>query len=181
MRHGKIMLAGGVLLTGLMLIQGCSPDHYSFRSARFSKASNDAHEYESTPLLPATVQLKEVHSGTVLWKYDIPAGSKLVVDYDTEGDIELASISGKPATSMKWWVYGTSRGEPTDKGEMALQGMPVIIELSYRPGPELPPGYVPVDAAGVAEAPYVPAEPATTEPQPLVPVNPGKDKTPLGY
>ncbi len=126
-----------------LLVTGCSPDHYAFKSSRYSLISDDRYEFESTPYLPATVKLKETHSGTVLWHYDIPVNSVLVVDLDAEGDIEMSSVSGRPATSMTWMLYGSKRGEPTDKGEMTLQGMPVMLETSYRPGPELPAAYMP--------------------------------------
>ncbi len=143
MKANSLIVTLSLCLFSLLLQSGCSHDHYAFKSARYSLASTDRYEFQSTPYLPTTVKLKETHSGTVLWHYDIPANNVLLVDLDTQGDVELASVSGRPATKMTWKLYGVNRGEPTDKGDMTLQGMPVMLEVSHRPGPELPAAYMP--------------------------------------
>ncbi len=146
-----------LLLLAFLVPAGC--DSYAFNNERSSWASTDKYEFDSTIYRPVTITLQETYSKSTIWKKEIPPGDALVIDLDRKGENELVSISGNPATSVKWWLYGPDRGEPIAKGSKTLSGMPVRLVYNIRPAPEYPANYVPPNQATAA-----PITPPTTQP-----------------
>ena len=121
-RFGAYLLLAGAVLTG---------------------CSQDRHVFISTVNLPTTVTLYDPLADQSVWSKDIPVGQKLVLDLDREGEEELFSVSGHPATMLTWELYDLDSSEPLVEDQMALPGVPIVIKVSYRPSPEYAPGYTP--------------------------------------
>lgn len=99
-------------------------------------ASFDRHKYYSSVDLPRTVRVVDSFTGEPFWEMDIPVHHTLVLDLDRAGEIESLSVSGKPATRLKWSVKGPRVNK---SGSGPLPGTPVYIEQTFRPAPEFPP------------------------------------------
>lgn len=126
-----------------VLFSGCL-HHYALNNARLPMASQDRYEFESTVSRPLTVVLAEIHGDRPIWSMDIPVDHVLVVDLDRYDEIELVSVSGRPAQRMSWYLYGPDRGLPVDQGTLELPGVPVILKVEPRVAPEYPLEYAPM-------------------------------------
>jgi len=124
-----------------------------------SGCANDRRVFNSTPTLPLNYTLVETASGQTIWSIQVPVQHRLVVDFDRVGEIEIAHVSGQPATVMHWRLYSTHPWRLVDSGKIPLQGTAVMQKISYRPGPELPPDFVLPGTEGESEDLFGPATP----------------------
>lgn len=104
--------------------------------------SRDRHEINSTHHLPATLTLIDtVHDQTV-WSMDIPAGQRLVYDFNYDNaQHEALKSPNAPANTMTWWVfpahaqgnYGSyNPAKALDTGVVELPGTPILQRVTYR-------------------------------------------------
>ena len=75
--------------------------------------SADNHAFMSTPSMPITVTVVDVHSDQILWEKDIPVYCRLVLDFDAPREVEGIQISEFPATHMDWWLKRPKDFPPT--------------------------------------------------------------------
>ncbi|MEX0775984.1 MAG: hypothetical protein WD042_09760 [Phycisphaeraceae bacterium] len=138
-------LSMGLMLgAALLALGGCSQEQYALQSVRHSWASTDRYEFKSTVSRPLNLTLIENFTQEVLWSKELPVGQTLILNLDRQGEHELVTVRGEPATSLNWYVYNTLDADmPIEKGRRELVGTPVRLEVSYRPSPEYPPGYMP--------------------------------------
>ena len=101
--------------------------------------SKDKHVFRSTVFRPTTVSIRDLISKEVIWSNDIPVYHKLVVDFDRESDNLPFRIGSGPAQTMKWELIDQLTKSTVDEGLVDLSGLPIMIEPTYRPGPEVPP------------------------------------------
>ncbi|MCC7145220.1 MAG: hypothetical protein IT443_02105 [Phycisphaeraceae bacterium] len=126
-------------------------------------ASLDRHAYYSSVDQPKTIAVRDPYTNHVFWTMDVPVNHKLKLNFDRKGEIELAKVSGKPATSMTWSLSGPTKH---GSGSVKLYGTPVIIDVSLRPAPEYPPNFpgpqVPSDRSTAAAVNTTPAPVSTS-------------------
>ncbi len=118
--------------------------------------SIDRRVFHSSPDLPLNYTLLDVSSGQTIWSMEVPVLHKLVVDLDRDDEVEIARVSGRPATSMRWYLYSVRPSRKIDEGKIKLQGMPIVQNISYRPGPELPADYIAPGMEDVGEGLFAP-------------------------
>ncbi len=147
-RIGLTLLA----LTLTLTLVGCG-DAYRTNTVRHSLASTDRYEYASTPNLPTNIKLVDAYSGDVFWEREIPVGQTLIINLDRKGEMELLSVSGRPATKVTWKIYGPDLNKPLEKGQKELPGIPVMLKVGYRPAPEYPADYSPSKPVAKRKAP----------------------------
>ncbi len=151
-----------------------------------SSTSRDVHTFESTDLAPKTVSVIATDTGESLWTMDVPAGQKLVIDLNQDGErAEMGFPRHGYASEFTYRVYplesgatfGQRYGEALEEDTIELDGpRPVMIHMAMRapeprapgrsssdveplPAPAPPSG----DAEGDADAD---AQTMTDEPQP---------------
>lgn len=132
-------------------------------AATLMGCSMDRHVYRSTVDLPTTISIEDPYNNQSLWQMDIPVGLDLTIDFDREGELEVASVSGLPATSMQWKLID-QRNKGIDHGAIALPGTPVVIRVTYRPAPEYPQAYTGPRAKDVEVAQQPAPQPMMVEP-----------------
>ena len=120
--------------------------------------SIDRRVFPSSPDLPLNYSLVDTSSGQTIWSMEVPVLHKLVVDLDRDDEVEIARISGRPATSMRWYLYSVRPVRKIDEGRINLQGMPIVQNISYRPAPELPPDYIAPGMEDVGEGLFAPGQ-----------------------
>lgn len=148
MQYRNAALAAAVFVPALALT-GCSQDRQTFSSTVFR---------------PLTISVRDQVSKQIVWDYDIPVHHRLVVDFARPGDAPPFKLGRGPADRMTWKLIDDTSGKAVEKGVAALTGLPVILEASVRPGPELPPSHVDRPPAGWEGVPVMGA------PDPLAPV-----------
>lgn len=116
-------LAAAVLLTSV----GCA--------GLGMNASRDRFDYESHPLMPATVTILDTRTGEAVWSMDVPVGQKLAIRfYD---DREADDASGTLPALMRWQVVDLDDSADSLKNEVAV---PLVtsrkINYELREGPE---------------------------------------------
>jgi len=104
--------------------------------------SRDRHEINSTQHLPATVLVIDTVNDTTIWSMDVPAGQRLVWDFDSASNPhEALRRSTAPATSMRWWLFPSGvyanygnypKGKAVDSGSVDLPGTLVRTEVVFR-------------------------------------------------
>jgi len=104
--------------------------------------SRDRHEINSTQHLPATVLVIDSVNDQTLWSMDVPAGNRLVWDFDQANNAhEALRRSTAPATTMEWWLFPSTvyanygnypKGKAIDSGSVDLPGTPIRTEIVYR-------------------------------------------------
>ncbi len=104
-------------------------------------ASQDIHIYESTVDKPITVAVVDPIRDVTLWEMDVPVAHKLKLDLDRQPEFEPVYADMRPARSLSWRVYHENGGNPIESDRMDLPGIPVLLRISYRPAPEMPPGF----------------------------------------
>ncbi len=106
--------------------------------------SEDRHLFYSSVERPTNIALVDPLSDTPVWIKQVPVGQTLELDFDRGDENELQQVQNKPPTHLTWKLYGHSlKDDPLDEETLALPGTPLIIKVSYRPGPEYPPGSSP--------------------------------------
>ena len=118
-------------------------------AAAFTGCSADRSSFSSTTTRPTTVSVLDIVSDEVLWKYDVPVGYKLIVDFDySEQTGEIFQYNEAPADSMTWQLKRLGNTSlvagyhPTvvpleQKTTVQLSGNPVLMQVAYRESPEL--------------------------------------------
>ena len=140
--------------------------------------SIDRHVFESTVWQPTTLRIETPVEHDLLWEKRIPVGYKLAVDFSSKAhlrndeldvsvpvEIEPLKVNMQPATKMVWRMYPV-RETPfnaVEKGEVILPGVPIVMKIEYRDGPEYPSDYSPT-AAAAPTAPPATYEQAATQP-----------------
>jgi len=105
--------------------------------------SADRQVFNSTISRPASVEVIDTVAKEALWSMDIPAGHRLVVEFNhREVDYRGFEAAATPATSMNWWLWpleqrkfmtaGYYSGTPTDEGLVELSGNPVMVNYTFR-------------------------------------------------
>ncbi|MAE67550.1 MAG: hypothetical protein CMJ18_25105 [Phycisphaeraceae bacterium] len=114
--------------------------------------SADKHVVRSTVFKPASVAIRDLVSKEIIWSYDVPVQHKLHLNFNRSGEYVPITYADRPAEVMIWSLYDEISGRKVAKGVERMPGVPIIMERSYRKGPELPPVYesTPVDA-GIGE------------------------------
>lgn len=147
--------------------------------ATLGGCSIDRHVFESTVWQPTTLRIETPVEHDLLWEKQIPVGYKLAVDFSSKAhlrndelgvsvpvEVEPLKVNMQPATKMVWRMYPV-RETPfnaVEKGEVILPGIPIVMKIEYRDGPEYPSTYSPTAAAPTTTpATY---EEAATEPEP---------------
>lgn len=117
-------LAAAMLLTSV----GC----YSIGGM---PASRDKFQYESHPLMPATVTILDTRTGEAVWSMDVPVGQKLAIRFYDSREADDATPT-LPAL-MRWQVVDIGDGAGSMKNEVAVP-MATSRKISYelREGPE---------------------------------------------
>lgn len=117
-------LAAAVLLTST----GC----YSIGGV---PASRDKFQYESHPLMPATVTIVDTRTGEAVWSMDVPVGQKLAIRFYDGREADDATPT-LPAL-MRWQVVDIGDGAGSLKNEVAVP-MATARKVNYelREGPE---------------------------------------------
>jgi hypothetical protein len=109
-------------------------------------AAKDRHVFVSTVNQPTTIVLVDTYTSEAVWEMDIPVNHKLSLDFD--GTTAGQSSDG---VSPRWVIWELYRADdlPTDTGKarkgtliqndrVDLTGMKILMQTSYRPGPEIP-------------------------------------------
>ncbi len=104
--------------------------------------SRDRHEINSTYHLPATLTLVDTVTDQTVWSMDVPAGQRLVYDFDYKNSHhEALKAPNVPASSMRWWTvpshaqgnYGNyNTMKKIDSGVVELPGTPILQKITYR-------------------------------------------------
>jgi len=104
--------------------------------------SRDRHEINSTYHLPATLTLIDTVTDQTVWSMDIPAGQRLVYDFDYDSSHNEALKSPNvPASSMRWWTYPAhaqanygnyNTTQALDSDVVELPGRPILQRITYR-------------------------------------------------
>lgn len=122
--------------------------------------SQDKHVFHSTVDLPTTVTLYDHLNNRAIWTKDVPVQHTLRLDLDRAGENELMSVSGRPATSFRWSIYGSDSLEAIEQERIELPGTPVVLKVSYRPSPEFP-------DAGKDKVPWIDPGPVVADRSPV--------------
>jgi hypothetical protein len=108
-------------------------------------SSRDEYNYRSTPSQPQTVVLRDLRTDEVLRTWEIPVDKKLFVRF-LKGD---EGTVGQPYPDECEWVYYpiTMWNPPLEHRERfkVPTSMARRLELTLRPGPELPANMKPAD------------------------------------
>ncbi|MEM1353346.1 MAG: hypothetical protein AAGH88_00535 [Planctomycetota bacterium] len=117
--------------------------------------SQDRHDYTSTFVEPTTVYVLDVASQEVVWSYPVPPEHRLVVEFETYDNFDLATMPETNPTSLyyellpidapkSWFRAKHYRAvSPLDKGTFELQGRAVNIGSSI--GDPIDPAAFPAD------------------------------------
>lgn len=117
-------------------------------------SSQDAHVYESTPMLPMTVTVVDSTTGESLWALDVPVNRKLKIRfYD---DRKPDEASGNRVAMMRWDLTSTDKSTGKLSNEIAV---PLAhsrrIDVTMRDVPEF-------ETSGAFVAPTTPSDPPPT-------------------
>ena len=134
-----------LLAAGLFAAAGCSQDRHVFRS---------------TVDLPTSVAVVDAMRDATLWQMDVPVQHKLVLDFDHRPELEPIITNTRPATRLAWRMYADGKVMPVKSDRLRLPGTPILVTVSYRPSPELPPEPEADAEAETAEPMIMDAEPA---------------------
>lgn len=108
----------------------------------FTACSADRHTINGGELRGRTVSIVDSATAETIWTRDIPAGKKMVVDFEAaDGDDAVFNYTSEPASRMKWWVYPLHQkfilGETIynsqlaeDHGTVDLPGTPIRMEVT---------------------------------------------------
>ncbi|QDU73028.1 hypothetical protein [Mucisphaera calidilacus] len=119
------MLAVLTLAVALLPL-GCTANRYTFESSAFS---------------PKTVEVVDQLAMETVWAMDVPVGQKLILDFNSKHEGGVFTHDPTPPTSMTWELQRASRhtlfaqhyiGGANDKGEVVLNGNPVITRVTVR-------------------------------------------------
>lgn len=124
MPTAKNQSIGALMAGAVLMLAACS--------------SQDKHIFYSSPDRPTTLMVYDAIADKALWVKEIPVGQTLELDFDRNGEDESHEISGRPATSLQWRLYLDPDGDPIEDERVELPGSPVLMKVSYRPGPESP-------------------------------------------
>ncbi len=98
-------------------------------------ASRDKFQYESHPLMPATVTIVDTRTGEAVWSMDVPVGQKLALRFYDDRDPDDATPTR--TALMRWQVVDIGKGAGSLKNEVAV---PIAtarkINYELREGPE---------------------------------------------
>ena len=94
--------------------------------------SKDVHTFYSSAHLPTNITLVNTLTDEPVWVKEIPVGQTLTLDFDRKGEDESQRVEDKPATKMKWELFGNPDSGPVDSDTLDLDGQPVMIQVSYR-------------------------------------------------
>jgi len=139
------------------------------------QSSQDAHIYESTPMLPMTVTIVDSTTGESLWSLDVPVNSKLKIRfYD---DREPDNASGNRTAMMRWDLTSPDKNSGKLTNEEAV---PLAhsrrIDVTLRDIPEFA-------TSGAFVAPTTPSNPPPTGsgdmlPSEMTPIRENRDSPP---
>lgn len=125
-------------------------------------SSIDRHAIVSPIERPLTVSVVSADDETVFWSMDIPAGQKVVVNFQRDNGGTFMNSHAIPADRMTWRLYndnspgvisGYSVSSATQSGTVDLPGTPVLLDID-----------VTADRPARAAAPATPAQPAEQAP-----------------
>lgn len=159
---GAVVLPALAVAAGALLSVGC--------------ASVDRHTFQAPYTHDGIVTVVDTETREEVWRHDVPAGHKLVVDFDrTEGHESVFAAQGLPADELEWSLFpadkkmllkGFSVGDPIDSGRQDLPGTPVLIVYNLLPKAAEPTEPTPPEMAPQSEAAQpAPATEAQAEPQ----------------
>lgn len=125
-------LTAAATLAGLTAFAGCSADR---------------GVYKSTDFRPIRVEVVDTLNDEALWAMDVPAGHKIVVDLDRRTGLgkewDASEAPSQPAKQLEWMLHpikarqlfipGYFLGQPIERGEMDLPGVPLMVNIQPRP------------------------------------------------
>lgn len=101
--------------------------------------SDDKHTFTSTVWQPMNIEVLDQITRKRLWYYEIPTYHKLTLEFTRPPEVKFIQVKPHPATEMRWTLKHVEKNGVVDKGEQTLSGMPIIMRMSIREAPELPP------------------------------------------
>lgn len=120
------------VLLSVAALSGCNP----YREGG-SESSTDTNVYVSTSDSPKTIIVRDTRDRSEIWSYEVPVGSKLVVEFFPD-----RFDSPTRPDLMRWGEMAPDNNYGSLRNEMAIPKTR-IIEMQIRPTGESAPGVKP--------------------------------------
>jgi hypothetical protein len=133
-----VAFLGLSLVAAALALGGCAlagPGHAyrAYHDEGGTGMSQDTFVYVSRPHEPKTVTLIDTRSGEAIWTYDVPVGSKLVIDFEAD---ESEGIPERPDL-MRWELMNdTELMGRLDNAIPVPAATARRLDVTLRPSPE---------------------------------------------